>query len=134
MTSINKERGIARWPADIVTVPLAAGSKVFYGTLVAVNAEGFGVPGEASPGLTYVGAAEATVDNTAGGDGGASVKVRRPWPHAMKWDNDGSITQANFMQLAYIVDNCSVGATDGVGTRSAAGTIVGIESDGVWVQ
>lgn len=134
MTSINKERGIARWSADIVTVPLAAGSKVFYGTLVAVNAAGLGVPGMASPDLTYVGAAEATVDNTDGADGTQSVKVRRSWPHAMKWVNDGSINQAHFMKTAYIVDNCSVGATDGVGTRSAAGTIVGVESDGVWVQ
>lgn len=134
MTSINKERGISRWSADVVTVPLAAGSKVYYGTLVAVNAEGFGVPGMAAPGLTYVGAAEATVDNSSGADGALSVKVRRAWPYAMKWMNDGSITQAHFMKTSYILDNCTVSATDGEGGRSSAGLVVGIESDGVWVQ
>ncbi|MCY1307350.1 hypothetical protein D9M70_572660 [compost metagenome] len=54
--------------------------------------------------------------------------------NAFKWANDGSINQAHFMKTAFIVDDQTVAATDGTGTRSAAGRIVGIEADGVWVE
>lgn len=53
---------------------------------------------------------------------------------AFKWANDGSITQAHLMKTAYIVDDQTVAATDGSGTRSPAGRILGIEADGVWVE
>ncbi|MNU06383.1 hypothetical protein D3C72_2515570 [compost metagenome] len=53
---------------------------------------------------------------------------------AFKWGNDGSITQAHLMKTAYIVDDQTLAATDGTGTRSAAGRIVGIDTDGVWIE
>lgn len=118
--------------AEIVLVPLAAAVKVYAGALVVANAAGYGAPGSTATGLTYIGRAEENVDNTGGAAGAASVPVRRR--NAFKWANDGSITQAHFMKTAYIVDDQTVAATDGTGSRSAAGRIVGIEADGVWVE
>jgi len=37
-------------------------------------------------------------------------------------------------KTCYIVDDETVAKTNGTNTRSAAGTVVGVESDGVWVQ
>lgn len=132
MTALVRDRNTHQQDAGIVAVPLAANAKAFAGALVVVAASGFGAPGSTATGLTYVGRAEEFVDNTGGANGAKAVPVRRGL--AFKWVNDGSITQAHFMRTAYIVDDQTVAATDGTGTRSQAGRIVGIEADGVWVE
>ncbi|MCS5517045.1 hypothetical protein NWF32_25370 [Pseudomonas qingdaonensis] len=72
------------------------------------------------------------MDNSAGVDGAKTVEISRG--SAFKWTSDGSITQAALLKRAYVVDDATVSATDGGGTRSASGLIVGIDSDGVWVE
>ncbi len=37
-------------------------------------------------------------------------------------------------KACYIVDDATVALTDGTGTRSRAGIVAGVDSDGVWVQ
>lgn len=132
MTALVRDRNTAMQLATVLSVALAANAKVFAGGLTVVNASGWGAPGSTATNLTYVGRAEETVDNTGGSNGAKSVPVRRL--QAFKWTNDGSITQAHLMKTAYIVDDQTVAATDGTGTRSPAGRIVGIEADGVWVE
>lgn len=134
MTSIAKDRPFEKWAPDIIPVPLAAGAHVFYGTAVVLNGEGFGVPGQEAPDLTFVGAALAAADNSDGDDGEVVVHVQRPGHYAIKWVNDGSITQAHLLKTAYILDNQTVTAGDGGGARSPMGQIVRLESGGVWVQ
>lgn len=53
MASIAKDRGLEKWAPDIIPVQLAASIKVFYGTIVAINMDGLGVPGSESLGLTF---------------------------------------------------------------------------------
>ena len=132
MTALVRDRNTAMQLATILSVALAANAKVFAGGLTVVNASGWGVAGSTATNLTYVGRAEESVDNTGGSNGAKSVPVRRL--QSFKWANDGSITQAHLMKTAYIVDDQTVAATDGTGTRSPAGRIVGIDADGVWVE
>lgn len=115
-------------------VPVAAGVKIYAGALVAANAAGFAVPGATATTLTYIGRADEHVDNTDGADGAKSVVVRRK--KAFKWANHGAdaVTQADFGQTCYIVDDQTVAKTSGTGTRSAAGKVVGVAADGVWVE
>lgn len=117
---------------DIVVIGVGAGVRIYAGAMIALNATGFAIPGKTATGLTYAGRAEESVDNTAGADGAVSVKVHRN--RAFKWANDGTVTQASLLKPAYIVDDATVAAGDGTGTRSAAGLVVGIDSDGVWVE
>lgn len=117
---------------DIVVIGVGAGVSIFAGSLIALSATGFAIPGKTATGLTYVGRAEESVDNTAGVDGAVAVKVHRN--RAFKWANDGTVTQARLFKPVYIVDDATVAAADGTGTRSAAGLLVGIDSDGVWVE
>lgn len=134
MTSIARDRGLEKWGADLIPVPLAAGVKVFSGTIVAIDAAGFGVPGTEAPSLTFAGAALSSADNSEGDAGEAVVLVQRPTAYAFKWVNDGTINQGHLLKLAYMLDNQTVTATDGAGARSEVGRIMRVETDGVWVQ
>lgn len=132
MTALTTDRNTPLQDAEIIGVPVAANVQVFAGSIVVANASGYAVGGSTATSLTYLGRAEEYVDNRNGAAGAKVVRVRRL--NAFKWANDGSITQANLMKPAYIVDDQTVAATDGTSTRSPAGRIIGVESDGVWVE
>lgn len=119
---------------ELVPVPVAAGKHIYAGTIVVANAAGFAEPGSTATGLAYLGRADAAVDNTAGAAGAAVVLVRRG--KVFKYGNAGAdpVTQASFGRVAYIVDDQTVAATNGTNTRSAAGIVLGIDADGVWIQ
>lgn len=130
--ALTADRNTPLKQTDIVVIGVGAGVRIFAGSLIALSATGFAIPGRTATGLTYVGRAEESVDNTAGADGAVAVKVHRN--RAFKWANDGTVTQARLLKPVYIVDDATVAAADGTGTRSAAGLLVGIDSDGVWVE
>lgn len=118
----------------LVSVPVAAGARIFAGALVVANANGYAAPGTTSTTVTYLGRAEQGVDNTSGGNGAVSVNVRRA--HAFRWKNSAAdaVTQAELGKVVYIVDDETVAKTNGGNTRSAAGKVVEIDDAGVWVE
>ncbi|WPP47098.1 hypothetical protein [Pseudomonas sp. AN-1] len=132
MTALTRDRNTPLKDAEVIAVLAAASAVIHAGAIVVANAGGYAAPGSTATGLTYIGRAEESVDNTGGANGAVAVLVRRR--NAFKWANDGSITQAHLMKTAYIVDDQTLAATDGTGTRSAAGRIVGIDTDGVWIE
>ncbi|PHN53944.1 hypothetical protein AO268_23560 [Pseudomonas sp. ICMP 8385] len=117
---------------EVLVVPVAANVRIFAGSLVVATATGFAAPGSTALGLSYLGRAEESVDNRGGAAGAAQVEIRHG--KAFCWGNDGTVTQAQMFKPAYIVDDETVAAADAGGTRSAAGRIVGIDADGVWVE
>lgn len=119
---------------ELIPVPAAASAVVHAGALVVANATGYAAPGSTALNLTYLGRADEACDNTGGANGDKTVMVRRG--KAFKWGNSGGdpVTQASLGKVCYIVDDETVSATNGGGTQSAAGVVVGIESDGVWVE
>lgn len=116
----------------LIAVPMAA-VKIFGGSIVCANATGYATPGAVSTALTYIGRADEFVDNSLGQPGDKVVMVRRG--KAFKFANSGAdaVTQAEFGLPCYIVDDATVAKTNGNGTRSPAGIVVGVEADGVWV-
>ena len=133
MTALAADRNTNMKATELLPVPVAANVKIFIGALVAANATGFATPGATSPSLTYLGRAEEYVDNTGGADGAKTVVVRRL--KAFKWENlaADAVTQARIGKLCYIVDDQTVAATNGNGTRSPAGIVTAVDADGVWV-
>jgi hypothetical protein len=119
---------------ELISVPVAAGVKIFAGALVAASATGYATPGAVATTLTYLGRAEEYVDNSSGAAGAKSVLVRRK--KAFKYKNYASdlIVQADLGKVCYIFDDETVAKTSATSTRSAAATVVCVESDGVWVQ
>jgi hypothetical protein len=119
--------------AELVSVPVAANAVIYAGALVAANASGYAAPGSTATTLTYLGRSEEKVDNTGGSNGAKSALVRRG--KAFKWKNSSSdaVTQADLGKTCYIVDDETVAKTNGTSSRSAAGIVLGVEADGVWV-
>ena len=130
--ALSTDRNTPKQQAKTLVIGVGAGVRIHAGAQIVLSAAGFAIPGKTGTGLTYAGRAEEAVDNSAGVDGAKTVEVSRG--SAFKWDNDGSVTQAHLLKKAYVVDDATVSATDGGGTRSPSGLIVAIDSDGVWVE
>ena len=128
-----QDRNTETREARVMVLPVAAAKKIYAGALVAADANGFVTPGAVATTLTYLGRAEEQVDNSAGANGDKTLQVRMG--AAFKFKNSGGdpVTQAELGKTVYIEDDETVAKTNGTGTRSAAGKVVGVESDGVWV-
>ncbi len=119
---------------DELDLPVAASAIIYAGALVCLNAAGYAVPGATATTLTAAGRAEETVDNGSGANGDKRIKVFRG---VFKYANLGAdqIVQADLLkQNCYVVDDQTVAKTNGTNTRSLAGTVMDIDSDGVWVK
>lgn len=133
MAALNQDRNTPFKDGELIACLLAAGAKIYAGSLVVANAAGFAAPGSVATTLTALGRAEDQVDNTSGANGAKSVNVRRL--KAFKFANHAAdlVVQADFGKTCYIVDDQTVAKTNGGNTRSAAGKVLGVEADGVWV-
>ena len=99
-----------------------------------MNATGYLVPGSEATTLTYIGRADAHVDNSDGADGDETCLVRRNKAFLFKNDDADPVDQSLVGQPCYILDDETVAGTDGTGTRSESGTVLAVESAGVWVE
>jgi len=142
MTAITEPRDTPWRDCILVPLPVAKGEVIPMGAIVCVSVTGFAVNGSEDATLKYAGCADESVDNSAGEDGTQFINVRAN--KAFKWASDGTITQASLLTRAYIVDNQTLSAENGgtpaegetpagEATRSSAGKIILIESDGVWI-
>ena len=119
---------------EVMPFAVAAGVEIFLGAQVAVNATGYLVQGSEATTLTYIGRADAHVDNSDGADGDETCLVRRNKAFLFKNDDADPVDQSLVGQPCYILDDETVAGTDGTGTRSESGTVLAVESAGVWVE
>src|SRR3569832_502364 len=134
MTALTKDRNTHAREGDLFFFGVAVCFLFFVGVIVMLNASGYATKGAAANGQICVGRAEALADNSSGSNADITVDVRSG---EFKFANSASsdaITIAEIGDTCYIVDDHTVAKTVGTGTRSAAGKIVGVDSDGVWVR
>lgn len=105
---------------------VAAGAKIYRGSMVALSATGFAAMPTAATGLKIVGVATQTVDNTAGADGDKSIDYKVGVFCRTNSASADLITIADIGNLVYAIDGGTV-AKVATG-RSAAGTCVGIDA------
>lgn len=117
----------------LLVLPVAANTRIYAGALVAVNAMGYAVPGSTATDLKAAGRAEEQVDNTGGADGAKRIEIRRG-VFLFKNDAVDPVDGIHVLGDCYIVDDETVAATDGTGTRSIAGKVLEIDPSGVWVD
>lgn len=119
--------------ASLISIPVAASTTIYEGSLVAVNATGYAIPAKKAADLIAVGRAEEFINNSSGGNGDLTVLVKRG---VFKWNNDSTkaneITDAHIMKDCYIIDDCTV--TSLATGSSKAGKVVGIYDDGIAVE
>jgi hypothetical protein len=133
MTALTQDRNTPYRTGESFRDPVAASVTIFAGSLVCLDASGNAVPGATATTLIARGRAEEQVDNASGSAGDKTVNVR---PGVFRFANHGgdAIDRADIGGTAWIVDDKTVAATDGSSSRSAAGVIVDLDADGVWVR
>ena len=114
--------------------PLAASTKIFAGSIACLNSSGLLTKGAATTGLKAVGVSQACFDNSSGAASAIKGKVSRGCYKFANSSSTDAITLADYGSDCYIVDDQTVAKTSGSSTRSVAGKIRDVESDGVWVE
>lgn len=129
MAALTADRNSPIRAGDMYGRPVAANAVIFAGALVCLDASGNAVPGTEAEGLTADGRADTHANNAGGAAGAMQVTVRKG---IFRWDNAGDIDRTDIGGTAYIDDDQTVTATST--ERSAAGVIVDVDDDGVWVR
>lgn len=112
--------------------PVKGSTTVYQGSLVALNA-GYAAPMAIATGRISMGRAKRTVVNS-GADGAVTVEVE---PGVFLWANSSAgdlIAQADVGAVCYGIDDQTVAKTSNGSTRSVAGVIVAVDTEGVWVM
>lgn len=134
MAALTAGRNTQRRDGELVSLPVAAAVKIFEGSLVARDGSGDARPGRTATTDKGVGRAEALADNTGGGAGAITVEIRKG---IFKFANSAAgdlIARVDIGNDCYIVDDQTVAKTNGTNTRSVAGKVFDVDSDGVWVD
>lgn len=132
LTSRREKTRILGHVERIHSVPLKAATQVFAGGIAMVDA-GYGRPGGTALNLIAVGRWAQSVNNT----GAAGAKEALAEEGTFLWENSSAgdaIAQADVFKDCYVVDDQTVAKTDGTGTRSRAGKVHKVTSEGVWVR
>lgn len=132
MTAMTHDRNTRRRDGVKYSFPVSGGKNIFTGAVVAIQPDGYAAPGTTGTGLRTVGVAERNANATGKADGVVQVEVRRGC-FALRQGTE-PLTLADAGQVCYLVDDQTVTKTDGNGTRSIAGIVRDVDSDGVWVE
>lgn len=131
MTALSKDIGRLRLgePIAVGRGPAASSVTFYTGSIVMTNAAGYNTVGAAATGQFARGI--CTTGKVSPASNGA---VEVGWEEGDFELESGTaadaLTVANVGDTVYIIDDNTVGATDGTGTRSAAGKLVGISPNG----
>ena len=113
-----------------IALPVKGATTIYQGAIVAVDANGYAIPGKKAASLKAAGRAEETVENK-GGDGDAVIRVSRG-TFVFENSTSGKITAADVLSLCYMEDDQTVTKT-GTGA-SVAGLVIRVDNEGVAVE
>lgn len=129
MSALTAARDTKTRAIEFLVIAVAALTKVFQGGAVAIDASGNLNPAANTSGLKFIGIAEETVDNSAGGAGDLTAKVRQVL--SALWDGTG-FTDADLGKDVWFTYDNAVSLTPGY---CYAGKIIAVESaTSVWVD
>lgn len=115
--------------------PVAASTLIYAGTIAVVNSSGKLTKGAVATTLKAVGVPSANIDNSAGAadaiNGTVEIGVFGPFLNSAGGD---AIALADVGATCFIVDDETVAKTNGSNSRSAAGTVWDVTTEGVWVK
>lgn len=111
-------------------LPVKANAVCFQGAIAVMNGAVV-QPGAAAANLRAVGIFEAYAKGGAA-DGAVEADVVRG---TFKFANDGAapVTAAHIGSSCYVLDDQTVSSSHNTNTRSVAGVVFDVDSDGVWV-
>lgn len=115
-----------------LAIPVKGSTTIYQGSLVAIDANGYAIPGKKAASLTAAGRAEETVANT-GADGAMIINVKRGvFVFANTATTSNKITKAHVLKPCYMEDDQTVTAL--ATGASVAGLVVRVDDRGVAVE
>ena len=130
MAALTNVRDTSELGGKYIALPVKGATTIYQGAIVAVDANGYAIPGKKAASLKAAGRAEETVENK-GGDGDAVIRVSRG-TFVFENSTSGKITAADVLSLCYIEDDQTVTKT-GTGA-SVAGLVIRVDDEGVAVE
>jgi len=121
MAALTKDRPTSYRKGVELDFPVAAGAKIYAGSLVCANTSGYVTPAADTAGLKFLGVALEQVDNTAGANGAKSVRVRRTGVFEFAAT---SISQAMLGDPMYLVDDQTFDDAAGTTNDIRAGVLM----------
>lgn len=120
--------------ALMFAMPLAAATRTYQGSMVALNTSGYVVKASADPTLRIIGVDEAGADNSAGSAGDVTCTPTRGAFYFVNSASTDAITDSDLGRYAFVVDDNTVARTSAYGARPVAGRILGVDDFGVLVE
>lgn len=77
MTALSSDRKTPHREGMEIEYKVAAGAKIYAGSLVCLNTSGYAVPGADTSGFRFLGVAREAADNSSGANGDLLVRVGR---------------------------------------------------------
>lgn len=130
MAALTNVRDTSELGGKYIALPVKGATTIYQGAIVAVDANGYAIPGKKAASLKAAGRAEETVENK-GGDGEAVIRVARG-VFIFENSTSGKITAADVLSLCYMEDDQTVTKT-GTGA-SVAGLVIRVDDEGVAVE
>ena len=134
MTALTTARNTQQRLPGFRSFPVKGGVRIFPGAQVAVDASGRAVPMTAAIGLRGVGCAQEEYDNRLGADGDLIAEVPAGVFVFANSTSTDAITKADIGSDCYGVDDQTVAKTSATNTRSIAGKVFDVTSEGVSVN
>ena len=131
MAALAQDRTTRKKTPGLKAYPVKAATKIFAGSKVAVDANGWAVPAADAAGLRVVGVAYQQADNTAGANGAMMVLVDAP---VIALFDATSITQAMVGQIMYVVDDHTFDDAPGVNAIKAGRLIEFVSVNSGWIE
>jgi len=126
MAALTQDRATPYREGIEIEFPVAAAAKIYAGSLVCANAQGFAAPAADTAGLKFLGVALEQVDNTGGANGAKVVRLRRSGVFEF---NAASITQAMVGDVMYVKDDNTFDDAVGCTNDIKAGVLVKYVTD-----
>ena len=100
MAALTNVRDTSELGGKYIALPVKGATTIYQGAIVAVDANGYAIPGKKAADLKAAGRAEETVENK-GGDGDAVIRVSRG-TFVFENSTSGKITAADVLGLCYM--------------------------------
>lgn len=135
MTVLAADKNIKRRRLGDRNFPVAASVLIYTGAMVALDSSGYVRPARVSTTDKVVGTAKHRADNSAGAAAAISLEVESDYAVAMvNSASSDAIALTDIGSDCYAVDDQTVALTNGTSTRTRAGKIQNVTTDGVWVR
>ncbi|ESQ78505.1 hypothetical protein [Asticcacaulis sp. YBE204] len=134
MAAATKERKTDIRDGGYLKPPMAAGVKIYKGTVVVRTSAGYARPGRTSTTDKVLGIAQETVDNTSGSNGDKRITVRKTVANLGNSASADALTIADIGNEVYLVDDQTVAKTSDTNARIVAGKLFDLDDRGPWVD